>query len=109
MVCDSTTPLPGWFMLSATWSDVREHAAGPPDYWGSRGRGFESRRPDIDKALTSGNAVRALTSIDGDLNPHPNTTLKGAARCPDYLLASVPAVEAGPLQGRDLTGTPVLR
>ncbi len=41
------TPLLGQFMLGATWANVREHAAGPPDYWGSRGRGFKSRRPDI--------------------------------------------------------------
>ena len=33
-------------MLQATWANVREHAAGPPDYWGSRGRRFESGRPD---------------------------------------------------------------
>ena len=39
-------PLPGRFMVAATWENVREHAAGPPDYWGSRGRGFKSRRPD---------------------------------------------------------------
>jgi hypothetical protein len=30
--------------LSATWT--YELAAGPHDYWGSRGRGFKSRRPD---------------------------------------------------------------
>jgi hypothetical protein len=40
------TPLLGWFMLQTTWTNVREHAAGQPNYWGSRGRGFESRRPD---------------------------------------------------------------
>jgi len=33
-------------MLEATWANMPEHAAGPPDYWGSRGRGFKSRRPD---------------------------------------------------------------
>jgi hypothetical protein len=33
-------------MLAPTWANVLEHAAGPPDYWGSRGRGFKSRRPD---------------------------------------------------------------
>jgi len=34
-------------MLSATRANVREHAAGPPDYpWGSRGRRFKSCRPD---------------------------------------------------------------
>ncbi|MEW2144160.1 SLC13 family permease [Micromonospora vinacea] len=42
----ATNPLLGWFRLSATWTNVREHAAGPPDYWGSRGRRFESGRPD---------------------------------------------------------------
>ena len=36
----------GDFMLVATWANMLEHAAGPPDYWGSRGRGFKSRRPD---------------------------------------------------------------
>jgi hypothetical protein len=60
-------------MLEATWANVREHAAGPPDYWGSRGRGFKSRRPDHGKALTSGNVVRALIIVDGDLNRPPNT------------------------------------
>jgi hypothetical protein len=40
------TPLLGRFMLLATWANVGEHAAGPFDYWGSRGRGFKSRRPD---------------------------------------------------------------
>ena len=42
----STTPLLGRFMLQATWANVREHAAGPPDYWGARGRRFKSGRPD---------------------------------------------------------------
>jgi hypothetical protein len=42
----ATTPLLGRFMLSSTRANVPEHAAGPPDYWGSRGRGFKSRRPD---------------------------------------------------------------
>ncbi len=40
------TPLLGWVRLSATWANVVEHAAGPHDYWGSRGRGLKSRRPD---------------------------------------------------------------
>src|SRR5437763_13100999 len=43
---DQPTPLLGRFMLGATWENVREHATGLPDYWGSRGRGFKSRRPD---------------------------------------------------------------
>src|SRR5262245_47262477 len=30
----------------ATWANVREHAVDRLDYWGSRGRGFKSRRPD---------------------------------------------------------------
>ncbi|CCH17832.1 hypothetical protein MILUP08_42763 [Micromonospora lupini str. Lupac 08] len=42
----ATTPLLGWLILQATWANVLEHAAGPPDYWGSRGRRFESGRPD---------------------------------------------------------------
>ncbi len=33
----ATTPLLGRSTLEATWANVREHAAGPPDYWGSRG------------------------------------------------------------------------
>jgi hypothetical protein len=41
----ATTPLLGRFMLDATWANVGEHAAGPCNYWGSRGRGFKSRRP----------------------------------------------------------------
>jgi hypothetical protein len=40
------TPLLGRFMLAVTWASMREHAADPLDYWGSRGRGFKSRRPD---------------------------------------------------------------
>jgi len=46
MRCQPTTPLLGRYMLPATWANVREHAAGPLDYWGSRGRRFESGRPD---------------------------------------------------------------
>src|SRR5205823_12179429 len=30
----SATPLLGRSRLEATWANVREHAAGPPDYWG---------------------------------------------------------------------------
>ena len=44
-----TTPLLVQSMIEATWANVVEHAADPPGYWGSRGRGFESRRPDIRK------------------------------------------------------------
>ena len=33
-------------MLVVTWANVVEHGADPHDYWGSRGRGFKSRRPD---------------------------------------------------------------
>ena len=43
---DSWTPLLGRFMLSVTWENVLEHVAGALNDWGSRGRGFESRRPD---------------------------------------------------------------
>jgi hypothetical protein len=32
-----TIPLLGRFTLETTWANVREHAAGPPDYWGSMG------------------------------------------------------------------------
>jgi hypothetical protein len=42
----SRTPLLGWFTLLATCTSMLEHAAGAFNYWGSRGRGFESRRPD---------------------------------------------------------------
>src|SRR4030088_2057846 len=42
----SMTPLLGQVMLTATSTNRPEHAADPHDYWGSRGRGFESRRPD---------------------------------------------------------------
>jgi hypothetical protein len=42
----SITPLLGRVTLPATWANTAEHAVGPPDYWGSRGRGFKSRRPD---------------------------------------------------------------
>jgi hypothetical protein len=34
------------FYASCDLANMREHAAGPPDYWGSRGREFKSRRPD---------------------------------------------------------------
>ncbi|MGW5555968.1 SLC13 family permease [Micromonospora sp. NPDC003944] len=42
----ATNPLLGWLILQATWTNVREHAAGTLNYWGSRGRRFESGRPD---------------------------------------------------------------
>ena len=41
------TPLLGRVGWWVTWENVGEHAAGAPGYWGSRGRGFKSRRPDI--------------------------------------------------------------
>jgi len=41
-------------MLEATWANVREHAADRPDYWGSRGRGFKSRRPDQEEGPLTG-------------------------------------------------------
>jgi hypothetical protein len=69
----ATTPLLGRFRLSATWTNVREHAAGPPDYWGSRGRRFESGRPDRQKALTSGNAGQGFKFVYGVLNRPPKT------------------------------------
>jgi hypothetical protein len=40
------TPLLGGSILQTTWVNVREHAADPHDYWGSRGRRFRSGRPD---------------------------------------------------------------
>src|SRR5262249_44496005 len=61
------TPLLGWVTLAATWANMRKHAAGPPDYWGSRGRGFESRRPDFVKCQLGWHfrltAVNALTAF----------------------------------------------
>src|SRR5437763_15806002 len=65
-------------MLTATWENVREHAAGPLDYWGSRGRGFKSRRPDRIKAVTSG-AWPGLAPVDGDLNRPEYPTKPGSA------------------------------
>jgi hypothetical protein len=52
------TPLLGEVRLSATWANVREHVAGPPDYWVSRGRGFKSRRPDVGEFLQVNAGVR---------------------------------------------------
>ena len=49
-----TTPLLTRFTLEATWANVCEHAAGPLDYWGSRGRGFKSRRPDKNYQVRAG-------------------------------------------------------
>ena len=72
----ATTPLLGRFTLETTWANVSEHATGPPDYWGSRGRGFKSRRPDADKALTSINAGQGLMFVYGVLNRPPKTPRK---------------------------------
>jgi hypothetical protein len=63
-------------MLSVTWKNVLEHVAAAFNDWGSRGRGFESRRPDSIKALNSGNADQGLKFIDGVLNHPPNTPRK---------------------------------
>ena len=43
------TPLLGRFTVDATWTSALEHAAGPPDYWGSslKGSWVQIRRPDI--------------------------------------------------------------
>jgi hypothetical protein len=62
---DASTPLLGRFMLWATWANDVEHAADPFKCWGSRGRGFKSRRPDRDKAMISGNAVMAFIFVYG--------------------------------------------
>ena len=43
---ESPTPLLGRVRSEATWENVREHAAGAFSDWGSRGRRFESDRPD---------------------------------------------------------------
>jgi hypothetical protein len=40
------TPLLGQVMLTATSTNRPEHAADPHNDWGSKGRGFKSRRPD---------------------------------------------------------------
>jgi hypothetical protein len=42
----------------------------------TRGRGFKSRGPDRDAALTSRDAVRALMFVDGVLNRPPETPQK---------------------------------
>ena len=51
-------------MLEATWANVREHAADRPDYWGSRGRGFKSRRPDKNTQVRAGFLVIRKPALD---------------------------------------------
>jgi hypothetical protein len=47
-------------MLSATWTNAPEHAAGPLEYWGSRGRRFKSCRPDRGKVFAGHTPAEAL-------------------------------------------------
>ena len=58
-----TTPLLGHFMLDATWANSVEHAADRLDYWGSRGRGFKSRRPDVVKGQLSWPFVLSAVNV----------------------------------------------
>jgi hypothetical protein len=57
---DSSTPLLGQPMLNATWANAPEHAADRLVYWGSRGRGFESRRPDSMRVSAGQKLAEAL-------------------------------------------------
>jgi 4a-hydroxytetrahydrobiopterin dehydratase len=50
-------------MLRPTWANTLEHAADQHDYWGSRGRGFKSRRPDIN----SWPLTRAFRVVSGPI------------------------------------------
>jgi hypothetical protein len=60
---EAVTPLLGRFMMLATWENVREHAAGAFNYWGSRGRGFESRRPDFERVFAGHRLAKALFGL----------------------------------------------
>ncbi len=59
------------------WADTKQHSTVEPvQAWGSRGRGFESRRPDIDGALTSGNTGRGFDFCLCNVKAPPKTPRK---------------------------------
>jgi hypothetical protein len=98
----ATTPLLARYTLHTTWTNVAEHAAPPSKSWGSRGRGFESRRPDAAQRAYPIDGCALSSSLSDQLGDYRSQIVRRiwfiavSAHVGGVLASDVPSSRRGP-------------
>jgi hypothetical protein len=84
-------------MLRASSTNRPEHAADPHDTWGSRVRGFKSRRPDSVPDSVENAAEFGYAGSQENRSAYPKARVVALSECGTHAFL---AAEGGPLHSR---------